>query len=193
MKCNNKMHQHFYMTFLIHALEIRGNKLEVTSNTIADGVNVIWKVEFPPRDLPVRQVYGLIFDEQGRMLVCNDRGRYNLPGGHPEHDEDWLQTLERECIEEAQAEYQRPMYLGYVEVTETRGGVTEVYAQLRFVAALSHLRPEAPDPVTGRAYAREFHPPGDVARLLGWGLHGDRQIEDGAALWAIASRRGEQS
>jgi ADP-ribose pyrophosphatase YjhB (NUDIX family) len=107
-----------------------------TSNNISDGVEVAWRIEFPPRELPVRQVYGILFDEHDNVLVCNDRGRYNLPGGHPENGEDWLRTLERECIEEAQVEYVRPMYLGYVRVAETRDGVTEVYAQLRFVASI---------------------------------------------------------
>jgi 8-oxo-dGTP diphosphatase len=46
-------------------------------------------------------IKGLFFDEQGRvMLVQEDSGVWDLPGGRIEHGEDFHGTLSRECQEE---------------------------------------------------------------------------------------------
>ena len=55
--------------------------------------DIHWKMEWPPEGVPVEQVYGILFFEDGSVLVLDDDGRYNLPGGHPENQETWLQTL----------------------------------------------------------------------------------------------------
>jgi len=46
-------------------------------------------------------VKGLCFDEQGRVLLVQENtGRWDLPGGRMEHGEDFHATLTRECREE---------------------------------------------------------------------------------------------
>lgn len=46
-------------------------------------------------------IKGLFFDEQGRvLLVQEDSGVWDLPGGRIEHGEDFHDTLTRECREE---------------------------------------------------------------------------------------------
>jgi 8-oxo-dGTP pyrophosphatase MutT (NUDIX family) len=122
----------------------------------------------------VKQVYAYIRDHDGRFLLQNDRGRYNLPGGKPEHfDADEIETLRRECLEESQVAIERPVYLGYVRVDEG----SAPYAQLRYLAEVGELRPIAEDPATGKTYGREFVDLDDVTDRLQWGDHGVGQVE----------------
>lgn len=151
--------------------------------------DVHWKMEWPPEKMPVEQVYGILFFGDGSVLILDDAGRFNLPGGHPENRETWLQTLKRECIEEAQAEISNPMYLGHVAVKEHVDGHTRDFVQLRFVADVRKLLPSSPDPVTGTIYARKKVSPSNAARLLNWGEHGIQQLQDAEALWQLTKQR----
>jgi 8-oxo-dGTP pyrophosphatase MutT (NUDIX family) len=46
-------------------------------------------------------IKGLCFDEQERVLLVQENtGRWDLPGGRMEHGEDFHSTLRRECREE---------------------------------------------------------------------------------------------
>ncbi len=46
-------------------------------------------------------VKGICFDEQGQVLLVQENtGRWDLPGGRMEHGEDFHTTLNRECREE---------------------------------------------------------------------------------------------
>ncbi|MEM1312372.1 MAG: NUDIX hydrolase [Patescibacteria group bacterium] len=50
----------------------------------------------------VTQVYGLILNQDNKLLVVyHSRGDYLLPGGSVEKGESLLETLNRECYEEA--------------------------------------------------------------------------------------------
>jgi 8-oxo-dGTP pyrophosphatase MutT (NUDIX family) len=122
----------------------------------------------------VRQVYAFILDHAQAVLVQDDRGRANLPGGKPEpYDSGELETLRRECLEESQVEFREPRYLGYVEIREAD---VPPYAQLRYAAKLSRLLPPGPDPATGREYGRNFVAPAQLNEALGWGEVGAAQI-----------------
>lgn len=121
---------------------------------------------------PVRQVYAFIFAKDGRILLQDDDGRHNLPGGKPEGGEDPLSTLEREAWEESRVRLCTPHYLGYQRV-EWKG---EVFAQLRYAALIDHFLPKAPDPATGRIYGRLWVPPPLVNYLLDWGNAGKGQL-----------------
>ncbi len=47
------------------------------------------------------------------VLVTADGTNWGLPGGRPEGEEDWRETLEREVMEEACARVQQASLLGY--------------------------------------------------------------------------------
>ena len=48
------------------------------------------------------------------VLVSHDGGQHwSFPGGRPEGDEDWRETLEREVLEEACARVERASLLGF--------------------------------------------------------------------------------
>lgn len=123
--------------------------------------------------LPVRQVYAFIFSEDGRVLVLDDDGSHNLPGGTPEGDEHEIETLIREVLEEARVTFRDPRYLGCRRV-EMDG---ELFLQLRYAAAVHDIRSPAADVATGRTYRRLWVPPYEVNPRLAWGESGQSQID----------------
>ena len=66
---------------------------------------ITWMNQAVPDNLPITQVYGLIFDSKGRILLKaeNKNGKkvFGLAGGTPESfDADITATLRRELTEE---------------------------------------------------------------------------------------------
>src|SRR5712692_6993647 len=49
----------------------------------------------------------------GLVLIGNDGERWGLPGGRPEKEESWAQTLHREVLEEACAKVVQARLLGF--------------------------------------------------------------------------------
>lgn len=135
-------------------------------------IKVSWIESAVSSDLEVRQIYGFIFDLEGRILLLEDDGHYTLPGGKPEGDESMVETLARESLEEAQVTFKSANYLGYQLVEGD-----EKYAQVRIVALLGNQFPSAIDPSTGKQYKRWWAPPAELNNLLKWGESGDKQIE----------------
>lgn len=150
-----------------------------------------WIDEKVPEGLEIRQVYGFVFSPDGRILLLEDKGIFNLPGGKPENGESMSDTLIREAAEEIQIAIARPEYLGY-QLTKT----DEVFAQVRLIALIDQILPTMPDPSTGRKYFRLWVPPTQSNELLNWGESGDLQIASAVAaasslgvIWAGAPRR----
>lgn len=148
-----------------------------------------------PDGTPVRQVYGILFDRSGRVLLQDDQGRFNLPGGTPEPaDAGLLGTLERECMEESQVRISDAVPVGYQLVGEDR----VFYAQVRMAGLIKELCPAAADPCTGRVYRRLMVAPLQAPALLDWGSRGEAQFAAAAELasqrWGItlASAAGQE-
>ena len=139
---------------------------------------VSWIEADVPAQLQVLQVYGFIFDLSGRILVQDDEGHYNLPGGKPYEGETFVETLTREAAEESQVRFNWTNYLGYQHIQGD-----EEFAQVRYAALLDLLLPAAPDHASGRQYGRLWVPPMAVNALLGWGESGTMQVE--AAVRAV--------
>ena len=59
-------------------------------------INYTWHKNVMPDDLPVRQVYGIAFAQDGRVFLRIDKGRYKLTGGRPENGESFEETP-RQC------------------------------------------------------------------------------------------------
>lgn len=127
-------------------------------------------------NLEIRQVYGFIFNADGRILLLEDKARFNLPGGKPENGESISETLIRELAEEIQTSITFPSYLGYQLITSE-----EEYAQVRMVALVDQIRPTQTDPSTGRTYLRLWVPPTQVNDLLNWGESGNLQLAGAVA------------
>ena len=130
-----------------------------------------WVESEVPQDLEIQQVYGFIFNPDGRIFLFEDEGRYNLPGGKPENHESISETLIREVAEEVQITITAPNYLGYQLI---KGD--ENFAQVRLIALIDQIFPTAFDPSTGRRYLRLWVPPIHANDLLEWGQSGRQQI-----------------
>lgn len=133
----------------------------------------VWYDNEVPDNLKVKQVYGLVFSKDGRMLVRvvnkpDGRKMYCLAGGTPEpFDKDMEATLRREFIEEVNTTLQTPIYAGYQLVDEENG--KPPYAQVRMVALIDEIGPKQPDPDNGETYDRMLVHPDKVISLLNWG------------------------
>ena len=135
-----------------------------------------WIESEVPTGLEIRQVYGFIFSPDGRILLLEDEGQFNLPGGKPENGESFAETLIREAEEEAQVTIASIEYLGYQHILADKE-----FAQVRMFALIGQIHPTALDPSTGRQYKRLWVPPTHLNDLLKWGVPGDEQVASAIA------------
>lgn len=142
---------------------------------------ITWHNEEVPKELKITQVYGLVFDENGRFLlrVENKKGKqvYLLAGGTPEEfDENAFATMKREFIEEVNTEICDEIeYVGY-QLVEGDGDRAP-YAQVRMTAIIKNIGEKQPDPDNGETYDRVLVSPKKAIDLLGWGEVAQLQIE----------------
>lgn len=142
----------------------------VRTVTAVSEVMYSWHEAPVPEGLQVTQVYGyLLCPLTGRVLVQDDEGAMNLPGGTPEEwDEDQIATLIREIWEESQVRIQLGTiaYLGYQKVVRPERAP---YAQVRMAGVIAEFAPRAPDPDGGRIYRRLMTSLALAPEILGWG------------------------
>lgn len=126
-----------------------------------------------PKKYQVRQVYGVIFTRDGRMMLKVDKDKngvnvYSLAGGTPEDfDKDKLDTIRRELIEEVNTIIFDPVIMvGYQTVTGD--GNKPVYAQIRMTAMIDTIGKKLPDPDNGITHDRLLAPPDKAKALLNW-------------------------
>lgn len=139
-----------------------------------------WEKGSVPAGMEVRQVYGIFFDRQGRVLLRIESSKYKLTGGRPErNDPDYYATLRRELREEANCTVGELRMVGYQRVDEEDG--TLPYAQIRMTGIIEEIGKARPDPdKPGWVYGRAFVSPLRAAVLLNWGQVGLNQIYDAA-------------
>lgn len=132
------------------------------------GVEYWWHEAPVPAGLEITQVYGyLLCPRTCRVLVQDDGGVFNLPGGTPEpEDADLVATLVREAFEENQVRVGATAYLGYQEVH--RPGRAR-YAQVRMAGVIEEFAARAADPDGGRIYRRLMTSLAAAPGVLGWG------------------------
>jgi len=163
-------------------------------------LKITWHYGEPPKDMPIRQVYGIVFDEYERVLLKAENKHndivYSMFGGTPEDfDKDRIATLKREFIEEANTTLKDPIYLVGYQMIEGDGD-RPVYAQLRMVAMIDTLGEKLPDPDNGKTYDRVFVSPKHAISLLGWGEVATRQINEAFKIaqekFSFVSRKTER-
>ncbi len=138
-----------------------------------------WIPEQVPDSMKITQVYCIMFDRQGRMMLRQEKGlegsRYSLVGGRPEPYDDGIgATCRRELLEEVNTEIETPVYIGYQMVSEENG--TPAYAQVRMAAMIRSVGEKRPDPDNGETYDRYMTTPEKAAVLLNWGDAGYKQV-----------------
>lgn len=115
-------------------------------------VNYIWINNNVPNNLKIKQVYGVVFSDDGRILLRIEDSKYKLSGGKPEGNESYEETLKREYIEELSVELDECYYLGYLLVEDDN----ERYAQVRMIAKIKNINDKRPDIDNGKVYDRRL-------------------------------------
>ncbi len=138
-----------------------------------------WVGEGVPEGMRITQVYGIILDREGRVMLRVEKRaggiRYSLGGGRPEPFDDGIEaTCRRELLEEVNTEIETPVYIGYQLVDEEDG--TSPYAQVRMAALIKRIGEKKPDPDNGETYDRYMVSPERAAELLNWGEVGYEQV-----------------
>lgn len=125
----------------------------------------------------IKQVYGILFNREGKFLIINTLGNWQLPGGTPEKGESWEETGIREAIEEADVEIENIIPIGYQKVSELKEeGEMSPFHQLRFVAKIKRLNKSSIDPATGKIPVRKFILPEEFLEYCPWGKIGSHIV-----------------
>ncbi len=127
-------------------------------------VNYTWYNTSVPKDIEVRQVYGIVFSNDFDVLLRIEDNNYKLTGGKPEENESYEETLKREYIEELNVELDDCYYLGYLLVEDNN----ERYAQVRMIAKIKSINENHIDRATGKMYGRELVSINKVKELLNY-------------------------
>ena len=135
-------------------------------------VKFIWHEAPIPKDMPITQVYGVLFTDDGRIMLRVDKGFHGLVGGAPEPGETHEETLHREVYEEVNCEISDLHYLGYQTVI----GDGEPYAQLRYVAKVTKIGKNRPDLDGGKMCERILVPAEEAGDILDYGEEGKKII-----------------
>lgn len=135
-----------------------------------------WITDSVPIKLIVKQVYGVVFAEDGKIILRLDEHKYKLTGGHPEEkDKCFEDTLKREFMEELNVEIQDIYYLGYLLVDDDN----TQYAQVRMVAKIKKINDRRPDTDNGKIYQRYIANQNNVKNYLDYkDSAGRKMIED---------------
>ena len=125
----------------------------------------------------IKQVYGVLLNENKEVLIVNVGRNWQLPGGTPEPGESPVETLIREVKEEASAEINEMVPLGYQMVSELKNCEKgKPFFQIRFVAKIKKLNKIEKDPATGVIPERKFINPQDFLKYCPWGKIGQMVI-----------------
>lgn len=140
----------------------------------------VWIKNEMPTNMEVKQVYGIVFSEEGKILLRVDNHKYKLTGGHPEEKDNCLEdTLKREFMEELNVEIEDIFYLGYLLVEEDNNQ----YAQVRMIAKINKINDIRPDTDNGKVYQRYVVNQNNAKNYLDYkDLAGNQMIDDAIKL-----------
>lgn len=139
-----------------------------------------WYKEMVPKDITIRQVYGIVFSESGEVVLRVDNDKYKLTGGKPEaKDANLEETLKREYLEELNIEIKDIYYLGYLLVEENN----ERYAQVRMIAKVNKIGNNRPDLDNGKMYKRFIANQNNLKKYLQYSdVAGNQMLDDAIIL-----------
>ena len=145
-----------------------------------------WLASWHPPELPAPDgtphgSAGICFTSENNVVLVTWPGvEWELPGGRPDGDEDWRQTLDREVLEEACAVVDDATLLGYVRVACVEGPEEGRVSVRSLWCADVSLKPWEPRHETT---ARIIVPPGEAPERVGFG--GGRRQTVGVATAAL--------
>lgn len=133
---------------------------------------------------PITQVYGIVFNDKGEILICRKgAGDWQIPGGHPEKDETINQTLEREMLEEVDTTITDIQILGIQKGEMPDVPDNKPHYQVRCIAKLRRLLPQTPDPANSHTWKRKFVPAEEITEYIEWGKTGKAMFRDAINLF----------
>ncbi len=141
----------------------------------------IWNSSAVPSNLKIKQVYGIVFSDDKRILLRIEDGKYKLTGGKPEEKESYEETLKREYLEELNIELEDIHYLGYLLVEEDN---REPYAQVRMIGKIKRIHQNHLDIATGKQYKRFFSNINNVKKYLNYEDEAGNLLIDAAIVMA---------
>lgn len=142
--------------------------------------NYKWYRKKVPKELLIKQVYGIVFSKKGKVLLRLENNQYKLTRGKPESiDTSLEETLKREYLEELNVEIEDIYYLGYLLVEEDN----EKYAQVRMIAKIKKIGKTKPDIDNGKTYKRFMAKKENVRKYLQYkDLAGNQMVDDAIML-----------
>ncbi|KKT48248.1 MAG: MutT/nudix family protein [Candidatus Collierbacteria bacterium GW2011_GWC2_44_18] len=171
------------------------NTSNLISNTLEFEGTKIKFTWYPGDDIskyePFTQIYGVVFDQNGNMLIQRREGcDWCLAGGTVESGETAEETLRRELIEEADVTVKNPILLGGQRVqfpgghnpNPSKRGDDDFY-QLRYYCEVDEVLPQTPDPDHDVINERLFVPQTEINKYLGWGITGQAIFDQAIALF----------
>ena len=143
-------------------------------------VKYTWVRKAVPKGLLVKQVYGVVFSNEGNILLRVEDDKYKLTGGKPDSsDNSFSDTLKREYLEELNVELSDICYLGYLLVEEDN----VQYAQIRMIARIKKINDIRADIDNGKIYQRYMANQNNVKNYLDYkDLAGNQMIDDAIKL-----------
>ena len=130
-----------------------------------------------PSNLTIKQVYGIVFSDDKRIVLQAENDKYNLTGGKPEKGESYTDTLKREYLEEINIEIKDICYLGYLLVEEPD---MEPYVQVRMIGKIENVKENRPDIDNGKLYKRHLVNVDNVKKYLNYKGEAGNQLIDSA-------------
>jgi 8-oxo-dGTP pyrophosphatase MutT (NUDIX family) len=163
------------------------NNTKTILRTGGGQVELTWmRTEDPEQFKPYFQVYGIVFNDAGEILLIQEAGKWKIPGGTPEGEETAIDTLKRELVEEADVEVLQVLPLGaqrveYPNNPSKKEG--DLFYQYRYVCLADKLLERTPDPDNGIIHPRMFVPAEKVTEYVQWGNSGNSMFADAIQLF----------
>ena len=118
---------------------------------------------------PIIQVYGFLFNRDGKIVIVNPGRSWRIPGGKPEKDDkNFGETLKREADEEADVEIENIKPLGYIKVTPMNNN-DEIHYLLRYCAKIKKIKTQTMDIAEDLINERKFIEPKEFLNYCSWG------------------------
>lgn len=130
---------------------------------------------------PITQVYGICFDQNKRILICrqNSQSDWQIPGGKPEKNESFEETLRREFLEEVQVTIHNIRLLGLIHVNKPKNTYLfegKQFFQARYICTLDTIFPQTIDPAINSTWQRKFVTIQEIDTYILWGTVGKQMF-----------------
>lgn len=130
----------------------------------------------------ITQIYGFLFDEKNKLCVVRptEKRGWRLPGGKPEKNETWKETLIREADEEADIVLDKNSLriIGYIKNTPLSDNCEKgIHYALRVIGRITKIKKQTEDIAEGLINERKFISSEDFLSYCPWGKLGSVQIQ----------------